>query len=91
VGQIFTFMIAVLHDEHYKSTFKSLITHIFVLCQEHFCCRFVSSKSLRVKQLQKHYLMLQLDNITVIASYFLRNRSEGAIEVAMTAIKLPNY
>jgi hypothetical protein len=35
--------------------------------------------------------MLQLDNITVIASYFLRNRSKGAIEVAMTAIKLPNY
>ena len=36
VGQSFTFMIAVLHDEHYKSTFKSLITHIFMLCQEHF-------------------------------------------------------
>jgi hypothetical protein len=75
-----------------KVLFKSLITHIFVLCQEHFfCCRFLSYKSLLIKQLQKHYLMLQLDNIRVIASYFLRNRSEGAIEVAMTAIKLPNY
>jgi len=29
-------MIATSHDEHRKGTFKSLITHIFMLCQEHF-------------------------------------------------------
>jgi hypothetical protein len=29
-------MIPTSHDEHRKDTFKSSITNIFVLCQEHF-------------------------------------------------------
>ena len=37
VGEISAFMIATCYDAHRrKYSFKSLITHILLLCQEHF-------------------------------------------------------
>jgi len=73
-------------------SFKSLITNIFLLCQEHFFT--VSLHILPSDDSPFYGLLISYYNLTTgqsLRHIFLEIAVRKLFEVAMTTIKLPNY